>query len=46
MDPWFVTNYEARVITEEKLFEVYRKMVRTDGRRFLPTLVESLLGIF
>ena len=46
MDPWFATNYEARVITEEKLFLVYRKLVRRDGRKFLPTLVESFLGIF
>ncbi len=44
MDPWFATNYEARVITAEKLFEVYKKIVPVDGRRTLPTLLESLFG--
>ena len=44
MDPWFATNYEARVITEAKLLEYYRKVVSTDGRRTLPTLLESLFG--
>ena len=47
MDPWFDTNYAARVITEEKLFRVLQKrVVSTDGRRTLPTLLESLLGVF
>jgi hypothetical protein len=44
MDPWFATNIAARVITEEKLFEMYRKIRPVDGRRTLPTLLESLLG--
>ena len=44
MDPWFETNYTARVITEEKLYEMYRKIVPTDGRKNPPTLLESLLG--
>jgi hypothetical protein len=46
MDPWFATNYTARVITEEKIYEMYRKMVNTDGRKTLPTLLESLLGVY
>ena len=45
MDPWFATNYEARVITEAKLLAIYRKIVSTDGRGTLPTLLESLFGI-
>ena len=43
MDQWFAC-YMARVITEEKLFEMYRKRVSIDGRKTLPTLIESLLG--
>ena len=44
MDTWFETNYTARIITEEKLYDMYRKIVHIDGRRTLPTLLESLLG--
>jgi hypothetical protein len=44
MDTWFETTYTARVITEEKLFEFYRKSIPVDGRKTLPTLLESLLG--
>jgi hypothetical protein len=44
MDHWYATIIDARTITEEKLFEVYRKIVRIDGHRFLPTLLESFLG--
>ena len=43
MDTWYATYIDARTITEEKLFEMYRKITRIDGRRTLPTLLESLL---
>lgn len=46
MDPWFDTNYAARVITEEKLYEAFKRRVDVDGRKTLPTLLESLLGVF
>ena len=44
MDTWFDANYTARVITAEKLFIMYKKIVPVDGRRSLPTLLESFLG--